>query len=49
MNQNRVQDESWTEQAEKTKMSTKTVELNIGDVGAKGADASTKVDSEKMA
>ena len=30
-------------------MSTKTVELNIGDVGAKGADASTKVDSEKMA
>ena len=30
-------------------MSTKTVELNVGDVGAKGADASAKVDSEKMA
>ena len=30
-------------------MSTKTVEVNVGDVGARGADASHQVDGEKMA
>ena len=30
-------------------MSTKTVEINVGDVGARGADASNQVDGEKMA
>ena len=30
-------------------MSTRTVELNVGDVGARGADASAKVDGQKMA
>ena len=35
----RAKDESWTEDLEKP-MSTKTVEINVGDVGARGADAS---------
>jgi NADH-quinone oxidoreductase subunit D len=30
-------------------MSTKTVEVNVGDVGARGADASNQVDGDKMA
>ena len=30
-------------------MSTKTVEINVGDVGARGADASAQVDGQKMA
>lgn len=30
-------------------MSTKTMEVNIGDVGARGAEAHTKVDGERMA
>ena len=30
-------------------MSTKTMEVNIGDVGARGAEAQTKVDGERMA
>ena len=30
-------------------MSTKTVEMNVGDVGARGADASAQVDGQKMA
>ena len=45
----RAKDESWTEDMEKPLMSTKTVELNVGDVGARGADASAQVDGQKMA
>ena len=30
-------------------MSTKTVEINVGDVGARGADASAQADGQKMA
>ena len=45
----RAKDESWTEEEREKLMSTTTKEISIGDIGARGAEASSKLDGDRMA